>query len=76
MIKQRKYLQSIGCFKAADPISAACETYISLCKLAKLKGSKNKACALWTSLYALYHGWNLPREKSEDVRTEKKKSRN
>lgn len=33
MTKQRKYPWSIGCFKA-DPISAACEAYISHCKLA------------------------------------------
>lgn len=30
--KQSKYPWSIGCFKAADPIFAACETYINHCK--------------------------------------------
>lgn len=65
--EQRKYPWSIGCFKAADLICAACEAYISQCKSTKLKGSKNKACAIWTLLYALYHAWDLPREKFEEV---------
>lgn len=68
MSKQRKYHWSIGGFKAADPISAACEAYISRCKSTKLKGSKIKACAIWTLLYALYHAWDLPREKFEEVK--------
>lgn len=66
--KQRKCPWSTVCFKEADPIFAACETYISHCKSGKLKDSKNKVFAMCTLLYSLYHACNLPREKSEKVK--------